>query len=73
MNAKRATCINNEGFPVPLTLGKTYYVCPGEQGTKYGLIRVIDDTGEDYLYPESCFVAGEAVEGTAKGRSGVYV
>ena len=69
MNAKRVTCINNEGFPVSLTLGKTYDVCPDEQGTKYGLVRVIDDTGEDYLYPESCFVAGEAVAATANSRS----
>ena len=71
MNVKRVTCINNEGYPVSLIVGKTYAVCPEEKGTKYGFIRVMDETGEDYLYPGSCFVAGEAAEGTADGRSNV--
>ena len=69
MNAKRVTCINNEGYAVSLIVGKTYDVCPEEKGTKYGLIRVMDETGEDYLYPASYFVANEAMEAAVEGRS----
>ena len=72
MNEKRVTCINNEGFPASLTLGKAYAVLPEEKGAKYGLIRVIDETGEDYLYPASYFAAVEPVEATANSQSGLY-
>lgn len=73
MNAKRVTCIKNEGFPVSLTLGNTYDVLPEEKGSKYGFVRVIDETGEDYLYPASYFVAVEAGDALVNGRSSVYV
>ncbi len=73
MNANRVKCIKNEGFPVALSVGNSYEVLPDEEGAKYGLVRVIDETGEDYLYPASCFVSGEAVEAAENGRSGLFV
>lgn len=73
MKAERVTCIKNEGFSVSLRLGNSYDVLPEEKGAKYGLIRVIDETGEDYLYPASYFVSGEAVEAVDNGRSGLHV
>ena len=56
-----------------LMVGKTYDVLPDEKGTKHGLIRVIDETGEDYLYPSSYFVAGEGLEAGVDRQSGVNV
>ena len=35
---------------------KIYQVLPDEEATKEGYLRVIDESGEDYLYPESYFV-----------------
>jgi hypothetical protein len=44
---------------------KVYEVLPDEAATKRGYLRVIDESGEDYLYPKECFAAvdlpGEAV------------
>lgn len=73
MNAKRVTCIKNEGFPVSLSLGNTYDVLPDEQCAKHGLVRVIDETGEDYLYPVSYFVSDETAEAADNGRSSLVV
>ena len=55
-----------------LTVGNTYEVLPEEKGTKYGLIRVIDETGEDFLYPATYFVAVNAEEAVVNRRSGLY-
>ena len=52
---KLVICINNEGYPVALEVGKTYVSIPDEEAEKDGLIRVIDESGEDYLYPKIWF------------------
>ena len=49
-------CIQNEGYPASLELWKVYRVLPDEKAAKHQLIRVIDESGEDYLYSQSCFV-----------------
>ncbi len=48
-------CIQNEGYPASLELWKVYRVVPDEKATKHQLIRVVDESGEDYLYSESYF------------------
>ncbi|MDQ3258684.1 MAG: hypothetical protein M3R15_33255 [Acidobacteriota bacterium] len=53
---KFAVCINNEGYPASLELRKIYQVMPDEKAAKHNLVRVIDESGEDYLYPERFFV-----------------
>ena len=55
-NAESVICINSEGFPASLTVDETYTVMCDDDAAKHGLIRVIDDSGEDYLYPESYFI-----------------
>ena len=50
-----AICIENEGYPASLELWKVYRVLPDEKAAKHQLIRVIDESGEDYLYSESSF------------------
>jgi hypothetical protein len=58
MSAKHhfAICVQNEGYPASLELWKVYRVLPDEKAAKHGLVRVVDESGEDYLYTESWFV-----------------
>jgi len=56
-NAPRfAVCINNTGYPASLELHKIYRVLPDAKAGQDGDIRVIDESGEDYLYPAKWFV-----------------
>lgn len=50
-------CIKNTGYPASLELHKIYRVLPDEDAAEDGDIRVVDESGEDYLYPASCFAA----------------
>jgi len=49
-------CVKNEGYRVSLVVRKLYKVVPDPESRKRGLIRVIDESGEDYLFPEQLFV-----------------
>jgi hypothetical protein len=48
-------CINNENYPASLELHKIYRVIPDEDAAVDGDIRIVDESGEDYLYPASYF------------------
>ena len=48
-------CINNDDYPASLELHKIYRVVQDEDAAADGDIRVIDESGEDYLYPASYF------------------
>lgn len=50
-----AVCIDNAGFPASLVLHKIYRVMPDDRAVADGDIRVIDESGEDYLYPAARF------------------
>jgi hypothetical protein len=50
-------CIQNEGYPASLELWKVYRVLPDEKAAKHQLVRVVDESGEDYLYSESYFAS----------------
>jgi hypothetical protein len=54
-----AVCINNAEYPASLERHKIYQVLPDEDAARDGDIRVIDESGEDYLYPASFFVVIE--------------
>lgn len=54
--AQFAVCIDNEGYPASLDLRKIYRVLPDKKAAKHSLMRVVDESGEDYLYPERFFV-----------------
>ena len=62
LTTKRVICINSECYPASLRVNEIYTVLPDCEGTKHGLIRVIDDSGEDYLYPESFFLPEKPAE-----------
>jgi hypothetical protein len=49
-------CINNKDYPASLELHKIYRVLPDKDAAADGDLRVIDDSGEDYLYPADRFV-----------------
>ena len=49
-------CINNSNYSASLELHKIYQTVSDKDATLKGDIRVIDESGEDYLYPSSCFV-----------------
>lgn len=51
-----AVCIRNAGYEVSLELRKIYEVLPDNQAKAHGRLRVIDESGEDYLFPEEFFV-----------------
>ncbi len=49
-------CLDNGGYPESLEARKVYAVLPDERAAARNYIRVIDETGEDYLYPAKHFV-----------------
>ncbi len=49
-------CVNNKDYPASLELRKLYQVIADEAAAKHRQLRVIDESGEDYLYPEEYFV-----------------
>lgn len=55
-SASFVVCINNAGYPAALERHKIYQVLPDDDAAADGDIRVIDESGEDYLYPAACFV-----------------
>jgi hypothetical protein len=48
-------CLRNEGYEVSLEKRKIYELLPDVEAANHDQIRVIDESGEDYLYPESFF------------------
>jgi hypothetical protein len=55
-NYSFALCIENKDCD-DLEKRKIYQMLPDEEAEKEGYIRVIDESGEDYLYPRSYFIA----------------
>ena len=54
-----AVCVDNSEYPASLELHKIYRVLPDEDATADGDLRVVDESGEDYLYPAEYFVMVE--------------
>lgn len=52
-----AICLKNCNYPASLELRKIYRVVPDEAAAEQEQIRVIDESGEDYLYPANYFVS----------------
>lgn len=50
-------CVRNDGYEVSLERRKLYVTIPDPQAAADGLIRVIDESGDDYLFPSEWFVA----------------
>lgn len=52
---KYAVCVDNDGYPASLELHKIYELLPDDEAAEEGDLRVIDESGEDYLFPAACF------------------
>ena len=50
-------CVRNTGYPASLETRKLYSTMPDASAARHKLIRVIDESGEDYLYPADYFVS----------------
>jgi hypothetical protein len=48
-------CIDNDGYPASLERRKVYEAIPDPEAESHHLIRVVDESGEDYLYPMEFF------------------
>jgi hypothetical protein len=54
-----AVCVRNDGYEASLELRKLYPALPDRFAEEHSFIRVVDESGEDYLYPASYFVRVE--------------
>jgi hypothetical protein len=50
-------CVRNDGYPASLLVRRLYELVPDRNAASRGLIRVVDESGEDYLYPGKFFVS----------------
>jgi hypothetical protein len=55
-------CIENSKYPASLEKRKIYEVLADQEATQHGQIRVIDESGEDSLYPAEYFVVADFPE-----------
>jgi hypothetical protein len=54
-------CVANKAYD-DLDVWKVYRVLPDAKAAEVGCLRVVDESGDDYLYPEDCFVSVEFPE-----------
>ena len=52
-----AVCVENSGYPASLEVHKIYRVLPDQDAAREGDLRIVDESGEDYLYPAEWFAA----------------
>ena len=64
--ARFAVCIKNKGYGASLELRKLYQLVADEAAAKLHQIRVIDESGEDYVYPENYFVVVQVPQSAEK-------
>ena len=62
-------CVENRGNPAALEIRKIYRAVEDAAAAARGLVRVIDESGEDYLYPERFFVPIEVPTAAARAFS----
>ncbi|MBN2589868.1 MAG: hypothetical protein JXA96_08390 [Sedimentisphaerales bacterium] len=55
-NERYVLCLDNNNYPASLEVRKIYLCVSDPDSESHGMIRVIDESGEDYLYPASLFV-----------------
>jgi len=50
-------CVDNSEYPASLELHKIYRVIPDKEAQADGYLRIIDESGEDYLFPADYFIS----------------
>jgi hypothetical protein len=48
-------CVDNDGYAASLEKRKIYVVLRDAAADKHGMLRIVDESGEDYLYPKNFF------------------
>jgi hypothetical protein len=61
-----ALCIDNADYEASLIPGKVYRIVPDARSAKDDLVRIVDESGEDYLYHKSYFVFLDFPKSVAK-------
>jgi hypothetical protein len=59
-------CIRNDEYPAALEKRKIYEILPDSEAEKHHQVRVIDESGEDYLYPQDYFIPIELPKSTER-------
>ncbi len=54
-SAHFVVCLNNEGYKASLEVGKLYRFIPDKEAEAEGLIRVVDESGDDYAFSATRF------------------
>ena len=61
-----AICIDNSEYPASLELHKIYRVLPDQEAQADGDMRIIDESGEDYLFPADYFIPVDLPQTTVR-------
>ena len=61
-----AVCIRNDDYEASLDIRKIYQVIPDMEAASHHLLRVIDESGDNYLYPDEFFILVELPEAVRK-------
>jgi len=56
MKQRFLLCIENDGYEASLEARKLYQMLPDKEAERHNQVRIIDESGEDYLYPSRFFV-----------------
>ena len=64
-------CLDNGGYPASLEPRKIYRQLPDVRAEQGGFVRVVDESGEDYLYPSRLFTPISVPEAVERAFSGV--
>ncbi len=59
---KYVICLSNEGYVASLEVRKLYELLPDPKAEAMHCIRIVDEDGEDYIYPEKLFMPMEVSE-----------
>ncbi len=63
--SKYSLCVKNTGYKASLEVRKIYLQLRDARADEHGLVRIVDESGEDYLYPQALFVP---IEVPRKGK-----
>jgi len=64
--SRYVVCLSNRGYTASLVVRRLYCVLDDPAAARRGLMRVVDESGEDYLYPKRLFAALELPTTVAK-------
>ena len=56
MSNQHVVCVRNDGVAASLEMRKIYDSIPDADAERSGMLRVVDESGEDYLYPSNWFI-----------------